>query len=494
MAYDDDGEFVWGHQAADRDDALAWTKLLIDGSPALDVRGSKLEGIVNGKIGKTGERSVETVIGDFLGALRLQILATLRRHSVNPQVTWCLAMPGCWSPVGSQVFRKAVTHAGLELPGHQVLYTSESWAAARWVEFSLRANQGIQSGDVLLVCDCGGATTDLDIIEVEGLSPHNLKAPYTPKSIRCGGVDVDSALFQQLRNRFHSTQAFRRGRPAAIARRAVSEAKQRFSGEDENHVDVQILWRNALIGHRFDSAHLVAAFHPLVTHVYDVITRMIGQYQGKITKVVLVGGMSKSEYFREYMRNSLNDLPADSRPELLSPITQAISAVARGAVLQAIDRPRRVESLRGYQLSLPFIEPGRNGFTNGSQTFVAIRQGCRDVPWQGEFPAVVRFRPNETGRNINLFSLGPPGGSQPTLVTYAPVIAPTQVQHSLETLWQGQVAYREYTVKFSWFINYGAQLEIQWEVWTTNGREPDSHLVERIARLVHPAKKELHLV
>lgn len=144
MAYDDDGEFVWGHQAADRDDALAWTKLLIDGSPALDVRGSNLEGIVNGKIGKTGERSVETVIGDFLGALRLQILATLRRHSVNPQVTWCLAMPGCWSPVGSQVFRKAVAHARLELPGHQVLYTSESWAAARWVEFSLRANQGIQ--------------------------------------------------------------------------------------------------------------------------------------------------------------------------------------------------------------------------------------------------------------------------------------------------------------------------------------------------------------
>lgn len=144
MAYDANGGFVWGHQAVDRDDALAWTKLLVDGSPALDIRGSKLKGIVNGRIGITGGRSVETVIGDFLSALRLQILATLRTHTVNPQVTWCLAMPGCWSLVGSQVFRDAVTHARLELPGHQVLYTSESWAAARWVEFRLRASQDIQ--------------------------------------------------------------------------------------------------------------------------------------------------------------------------------------------------------------------------------------------------------------------------------------------------------------------------------------------------------------
>ncbi|TPR07621.1 hypothetical protein CAN33_0028490 [Aspergillus niger] len=494
MAYDANGGFVWGHQAVDRDDALAWTKLLVDGSPALDIRGSKLEGIVTGRIGTTGGRSVETVIGDFLGALRLQILATLRTHTVNPQVTWCLAMPGCWSPVGSQVFRDAVTHARLELPGHQVIYTSESWAAARWVEFSLRASQGIQSGDVLLVCDCGGATTDLDIIEVDGLPPHDLKAPHAPRSIRCGGVDVDSGLVQQLRNRFHSTQVFRRGQPAAIARRAVNEAKQQFTGEDGSHVDVQILRGQALVPHRFDFADLVAAFRPLVTKVYDLISQMIGGYRGKVTKVVVVGGMSKSQYFREYMRNCLDDLPADSRPELLGPITQAISAVARGAVLQAIDQPRRVESLKGYELSLPFIEPGHNGFTNGCQTFVAIRQGCRDVPRQGEFPAVVRFRPNEMGRNINLFSLGPPDESPPVLVNYTPATAPTQMQHSLETLWRGQVAYREYPVKVSRVINYGAQLEIQWEVWTTHGRQPDSRLVERIAQLVHPAKNELHLV
>ncbi|CAK46700.1 uncharacterized protein An14g07070 [Aspergillus niger] len=367
MAYDANGGFVWGHQAVDRDDALAWTKLLVDGSPALDIRGSKLEGIVTGRIGTTGGRSVETVIGDFLGALRLQILATLRTHTVNPQVTWCLAMPGCWSPVGSQVFRDAVTHARLELPGHQVIYTSESWAAARWVEFSLRASQGIQSGDVLLVCDCGGATTDLDIIEVDGLPPHDLKAPHAPRS-----------LVQQLRNRFHSTQVFRRGQPAAIARRAVNEAKQQFTGEDGSHVDVQILRGQALVPHRFDFADLVAAFRPLVTKVYDLISQMIGGYRGKVTKVVVVGGMSKSQYFREYMRNCLDDLPADSRPELLGPITQAISAVARGAVLQAIDQPRRVESLKGYELSLPFIEPGHNGFTNGCQTFVAIRQSVRE--------------------------------------------------------------------------------------------------------------------
>ncbi|KAL3259850.1 hypothetical protein ABHI18_005025 [Aspergillus niger] len=281
-------------------------------------------------------------------------------------------MPGCWPLVGSQVFRDAVTHARLELPGHQVLYTSESWAAARWVEFSLRASQGIQSGDVLLVCDCGGATTDLDIIEVDGLPPHNMKAPHVPRSIRCGGVDVDSGLVQQLRNRFHSTQ---------------------FTGEEGSHVEVQILRGHALVPNRFDFADLVAAFRPLVTKVYDLISHMIGGYRGKVTKVVVVGGMSKSQYFREYMRNCLDDLPAHSRPGWLGPITQAISAVARGAVLQAIDQPRRVESLKGYELSFPFIEPGHNGFTNGCQTFVAIRkgvQGCsaaRRVPSGSTLPA-----------------------------------------------------------------------------------------------------------
>ncbi|GKZ22320.1 hypothetical protein AbraIFM66951_007953 [Aspergillus brasiliensis] len=372
MAYGANNRFFWGHQAANRNDALVWTKLLIDGSPAVDIQGSNLEGIVTGRTDLPGGRPVATFIGDFLGALRMRILETLQTRAVDPQVTWCLAMPGCWSTVGAQVFRDAVTH--FHAPGHQVHFTSESWAAARWVEYSLRANEGIRTGEVLLVCDCGGATTDLDLIGVDGIQPYRFRSPEKATSRRCGGVDVESGLLQQLRVRFHSPRGFVRGETGATARRAVSEAKQQFTGEHGNYVDSQILRGGTLRRHRFEFGDFVAAFDPLVTTAYDSISRMIGLHRGKVTKVVLVGGMSNSSYFRKYIQNALNDLPADSRPRLLDPIPDAISAVARGAVLQAMGQPRRIESLKGYQVSFPFIEPGPNGFENCSQSFVAIRQ------------------------------------------------------------------------------------------------------------------------
>ncbi|GKZ37015.1 hypothetical protein AbraIFM66950_008307 [Aspergillus brasiliensis] len=468
MAYDPNDRFFWGHQAANRNDALVWTKLLVDGSPAVDIRGSNLEGIVNGRTNTPGGKSVATVIGDFLGALRMQILETLRTRAVDPQVTWCLTMPGCWSTVGAQVFRDAVTHARFHAPGHQ-------------------------TGEVLLVCDCGGATTDLDLIGVDGIQPYRFRSPEKATSRRYGGVDVESGLLQQLRDRFHSPRGFVRGETGATARRAVSEAKQQFTGEDGSYVDSQMLRGGTLRRHRFEFADFVAAFDPLVTTAYNSISQMIGQHRGKVTKVVLVGGRSKSRYFRKYIQDALNDLPADSRPRLLDPIPDA--AVARGAVLQAMGQPRRIESLKGYQVFLPFIEPGPNGFENCSQTFVAIRQGIRDVPRQGELQAVVRFRPNESGRNINLSSLEPPGAIPPSpLVNYMPATAPTQLQYSLEMRWLEQVIYREFPVKVSWVITDGAQLEIRWEVWTTSGHQVDARLVERIAQLVHPARNELHLV
>ncbi|GLA12398.1 hypothetical protein AnigIFM62618_007535 [Aspergillus niger] len=186
---------------------------------------------------------------------------------------------------------------------------------------SLRASQGIQ---FVIVAEPqrhnrGGRIT---APQLEG--PARAKNyVLTAFGIRCGCVDVDSGLVQQLRNRFHSTQVFRHGQLAAIARRAANEAKQQFTGEDGSHFDVQTLRGQALVPHRFEFAGLVAAFCPLVTKVYDLISQMIGGYRGKVTKVVVVGGMSKSQYFREYMRNCLDDLPADSRPELLGPITQA---------------------------------------------------------------------------------------------------------------------------------------------------------------------------
>ncbi|OJJ77398.1 hypothetical protein ASPBRDRAFT_190706 [Aspergillus brasiliensis CBS 101740] len=151
-SYDVNDQVVLGHHAAFRDDELARLKLLVDRSPVLDIRRSNPEGIVDGGMGIPGGMSGKTVIGRHLGALRSQIRAS------------CNSPASCSGSSGGLVH----SHARLlvscciaaapdrryartsELPDQELLYASETWTAARWVEFSLEGSQGIRMSNRLM--------------------------------------------------------------------------------------------------------------------------------------------------------------------------------------------------------------------------------------------------------------------------------------------------------------------------------------------------------
>ncbi|OOF89917.1 hypothetical protein ASPCADRAFT_60555, partial [Aspergillus carbonarius ITEM 5010] len=315
IAYDEEGRVLWGHEAMSQRNPYTWSKLLVDGSPAVDVPGDNLRGVLGGRFGRGANKPVAEVVGDFLGALRPHILDRLRMHTPQPLVEWRITTPYCWSPQGREVFRAAVERAGFATHG-PVSYLSEAEAAAQWVASQLKApnHLQLQAGDRLIVCDAGGATIDTATLEVGNVvdgRPQGFQVVGQPESVRHGGVDVDSALMELIRTARQSPNLIRAGRPAYLTHQAIIEVKETFTGDDRPRT-VQVHQTRSISQHTFQPGDLAGAFDPVLRSMSRLIHAQAAQVLEQrpptgTTFVILTGGVSKSTYVRAQLGQILGD-------------------------------------------------------------------------------------------------------------------------------------------------------------------------------------------
>ncbi|GKZ29824.1 hypothetical protein AbraIFM66950_006685 [Aspergillus brasiliensis] len=255
--------------------------LLIKGSPAVDLQGHNLVGAIGGTV---GHGNADRLIGDFLSVLQQQLLVHLRGYG-PARIEWCFTEPGCWSDQGRLDFRNIVQDRVFNGHARDVSYVSEAEAAA---EYTTVEGQG----DVVMVGDCGGATTDLAILQVTGTNPFASQPIGKPDSFRLGAVDIDAALMEQVRRRYWpNDRGLRRGAPAARVRREVSRIKEIFTGRPGDVVprfELQAPNGEAII-HQFTDADLRRAFDPIITQIVEAIIQKILLAEARVTKVVLVG-------------------------------------------------------------------------------------------------------------------------------------------------------------------------------------------------------------
>ncbi|GKZ27541.1 hypothetical protein AbraIFM66951_005656 [Aspergillus brasiliensis] len=487
--YNGRGQVMWGRAAANARgrEPFVWVKMLLHGSPDVTEQHQNLREILGGTV-ELGNIGAGGVIGDFLRDLRETVWTSF--PVLNPQIHWCFTEPDCWSDRGRLEFRSAVETFGWLGNNRSISYVSEALAAAEGAANEYRNGDGMQDGDVVLVCDCGGSTTDLAILRV---NDNNGNRTFTsqrlegPRSIRCGGFDVDRRIVQQLRAAHPDLpRDSRQWVHADQARRNISSVKENcVAGND---VDLMIeMRRGGQIHHVFTHAAVIQAFAPVVQEILGAIhAEITAPMNARITKVILAGGLSKSTYLRGEVDQDLARAYPNAGPRLLGPLQYSVQAVSRGAALWAArwQGVQAFESNSVIQLTVPWVERVGNELQEQTHTHVVIRPG-RNVNWQGQLSVSMRFLLTAPDQYVTVSSIRQ---EQTDRLALGPITKPDQNPYlRLET---GRQAGHEYQFRVDWKVQLGEPLFMQWTIRLEDPHNPVDPNAPIVVQMLHQISPE----
>ncbi|KAI2829084.1 hypothetical protein CBS147343_1494 [Aspergillus niger] len=463
--YNSNGQLMWGRGAAASRgrEPYIWVKLMLDGSPDMVTQHQNLRDILGGTV-ELNNIGTGKIISDFLRDLRDRL----------------------WMDLRDSADCKSTGVSPSQIAGQTAAVWS--FAAAEGAADEYRNGNGMQDGDILLVCDCGGSTTDISVLRVNG---NNENRPFTfqrlgdPTSIRCGGFDVDLELVQQLRTAHPDLpRNSRQWVGAAQARQDISSVKEQFSGMTGTEVHaIRIqLQRRLMIDHRFYHNDLVRAFAPTVQGILRAIhARIAAPMDARITKIILAGGLGKSAYLRRRVERDLTRAYQNTGPRLLGELQHSVQAVSRGAALYAT----RLQGVRGFQSNttiqvvVPFVVRIGNELREQSVAHVIIQPGL--VPSQDDFPVRMRFLVTAPEQYVRVCSIRQ---AQTHRLALHPITDPAR--DSEMSLEHGQQGAHEYLFRVYWRIQLGTSLFMRWSICLENPRNPDGpHAPVGVVNMLH---------
>ncbi|KAH0612446.1 uncharacterized protein H6S33_010498 [Morchella sextelata] len=355
ISYNSAGEVhKWGYEINEKDEKLAWFKLLLDptqyaskNSPALSRTLALLPG------GPPSKKPVH-VVSDYLSCLRKHTLATLERSygkvfmSAIP-IKYTLTVPAMWSDTAKALTLDAAVAAGLG-SRDEIELMSEPDAAAAWTILKDIQSTHLKRGDVFVVVDCGGGTVDLISYEIVSLSPSiSVKECASGKGELCGSTFLNQR-FENLVISRAGKQNFDKMKTRSLNRMLKEfdqSLKRNFTNaedDDEFVCTAGGLPDKPKAGIKrgeftFTRKDMLGIFDPIIDRIVPLVQNQIdlveAQHSGlrsPVSAILLVGGFGSSRYLYQRLQNELKTGKGSytSSPEILHPV-HAWSAVARGA-------------------------------------------------------------------------------------------------------------------------------------------------------------------
>ncbi|WP_201743644.1 Hsp70 family protein [Roseiconus nitratireducens] len=167
-----------------------------------------------------------------------------------PEQQVVLTVPASFDPAARELTRQAAIEAGL--PDHFVLLEEPQAAVYRWLASRVQDwRSELSAGDVLLVVDVGGGTTDLTLVSVEEVDGElHLQRLAVGNHLLLGGDNMDLALAHhvgtQLQQQGHDLDPWQ----SVSLWHACRDAKEKLlsAGGDQEHT-ISVLGRgSSLIG------------------------------------------------------------------------------------------------------------------------------------------------------------------------------------------------------------------------------------------------------
>jgi len=218
-----------------------------------------------------------------------------------------------------QVIREA-GFGSTQISNHRMEVTlTEAEAAAVYV-----AKSQYKRGDVFLVCDAGGGTTDVNILKVVSADPG--KTQLEPLSCvqgkAIGSTLIDFKVERLLEERLKLVRQYIRGEPRVIAHRMMKQGRfehfKRSFGNPESDLRVPLQVLTMEPGLDFPQAHIMDSkifitkedlrnvFDEQISRMFSLIDDELQglqnsqHYSGeKISFLVLSGGLGSSPYVRK---------------------------------------------------------------------------------------------------------------------------------------------------------------------------------------------------
>jgi molecular chaperone DnaK (HSP70) len=242
----------------------------------------------------------------LLAALLRDVLAQVTEAQGEPPEQVVLTHPSTWGPLRRAKFEELPQLAGLR----SARFLSEAEAAAR----HFAANRSVDDGDVVAVCDLGGAHVEATVLRKR---PDGFEIVGAPAGVELGGLDFDRALLDfvdaHLGGAVHALDPDSPGGATALARlrQECVLAKETLSEEVETTIPVFLPGRYDDVPlTRGDFEHLILASVEPVVVALDNSVSSAQLKPGELTAVLVVGGCSRIPLVSRLVARAAGRAPA----------------------------------------------------------------------------------------------------------------------------------------------------------------------------------------
>ncbi|KAF8856171.1 hypothetical protein BDZ45DRAFT_727645 [Acephala macrosclerotiorum] len=347
---------------------------------------------------------------DFLSALYFHIVQCLRETwKVDVDMTtveYLFSIPTGWGKKDQlvQTFKELVDAAGFG-NGYVTMNLTEAEAAT--VATAKLLHHKFQEGDAFIVCDAGGATTDicaLQVTQVDG-DAVQLQPLDDPKALSVGSLDIDDLFEAKAAKRIDELRSNRSDLPKSLAHRITRRTFQHIKeecGKGAVRTLGVMTFNIPGVEERIElsSSELESMFDIQIQKIQKLIDHQIAYLKEdcpdvNLSTIFLAGGLGSSKYLQDKMMEYYKDIEIKVAPNPEDPPL----SVCRGLVidrLQHFSDHASVISIRSTSASYGILcSELYNNRTHLGQPFVkdqldGIKYADNQIDWvvfRGQNPA-----------------------------------------------------------------------------------------------------------
>ncbi|KAL5338262.1 hypothetical protein BJX70DRAFT_398786 [Aspergillus crustosus] len=330
-------DHCWGFQTLNNTDVFksAWFKLLLESNAQASL-------IHNGFVEATTRIGIcELPEGLTAGDMTSRFLKHMRDHLWRsleelfqgrqiPRLVIFLTVPATSSPKARATMMLAAERARLDSRSKDRILLLEEPEAALYAILE-SPNMGLKAGEIVLVADLGGGTSDFAVAEVpERSSPRRIPPRNMLTGLKCGGIEVDEALYHFLNGHGDYGATFKALEPAvkgpgSVFHEDFEKLKSKFDGftPRKTTLRLQTLGGNPIrtvdngkIVIRTDD--LIRLYAPVLDKIFEHITELTNGLKSQnisVTKIILVGGLSASPHVVRCLRAEFEESVEVINPE-----------------------------------------------------------------------------------------------------------------------------------------------------------------------------------
>ncbi|KAI9798494.1 MAG: hypothetical protein M1833_004761 [Piccolia ochrophora] len=263
-----------------------------------------------------------------------------------------------WTHTAKEKMKKAAASAEIPLQNRSCLISEPQAAAAFVLERESERPIEVEAGDIIIVLDAGGGTTDAIMIEVVQRQPLVLKEIVAGEGDLCGSVFINEEFEKLLGEALEEAEID--GDRKKAFRMAMNDFEEKTKphfavdseGEELVSCSVPHLRGNAaaISNQHFKREDIEKIFEKTVDRLTKLIQKVVNNYERKVSTndqrrqkslvkdILFVGGLPGSPYVSTQLRKIFRDDAIMGYPIGLNDVGTEPAAMARGALSIALNR------------------------------------------------------------------------------------------------------------------------------------------------------------